>query len=250
MNFEKLRQVRLEMLEAGAAIADVKSVLAERKAITEVKFDPNQPRAPEGTPTGGQWTGSGGGSGQRTRARTPSPPAFAFESASASAPPPPPPRQQPRPPQTLGNLPRAASRVSLPILAGAVGIQRAAGTFAAEVSGQSKTPFLHIPYATPTVGSLPARRGGALTRSRPRSSPTVAAIERDRVDRQCSIKLELDLRTCSSNAARYGRENGDERQIYAICRATARVRYSECIKGGGIHAIKTPLYRGHNYRGG
>lgn len=238
MNFDRLRQVRQDMREVSAAIDVVKIALADRKSIAEVKFDPNQPRAPEGTSTGGQWTGTGGGSGQRTRART------------SSAPPSPPPRQQPKPPQTLGNLPRAASRISLPVLAGAVGIQRAAGTYAAEVSGQSKTPFLHIPYATPTVGSVPARRGGALTRSRPHSSPSVTAIERDRVDRQCSIKLELDLRTCFSNAARYGRKNGDERQIFAICRATARVRYSECIKGGGIHAIRTPLYRGHNYRGG
>jgi hypothetical protein len=119
MNVERLRQVRQDMRDVGSAIADVKTLLAERKSIAEVKFDRNQPRAPEGTSTGGQWTSAGGGSGQRTRPRTPSPP-------------PPPARQQARPPQTLGNLPRAASRASLPLIAGGVGVQRAAGTFAAE----------------------------------------------------------------------------------------------------------------------
>jgi hypothetical protein len=236
MNFERLRQVRQDLQEVGFAIADVKSVLAERKNITEVKFDPNQPRAPEGTSTGGQWTSAGGSSGTRTRPRTP--------------PPPPPPRQQARLPKTLGIIPSTASRTSLPLIAGAVGIQRAAGTYASAVSGQPHTPFLHIPYDRRTVGALPARQGGRTNRSRPRASPAIATKDSDQADRQCSIKLELDLRTCSRNAARYGRENGDEKKIFAICRATARVRYSECLKGGGIHAIRTPLYRGHNYRGG
>jgi hypothetical protein len=57
MNFERLRQVRQNMREVGSAVADAKCALAERKAITEVKFDPNQPRAPQGTSMGGQWTG-------------------------------------------------------------------------------------------------------------------------------------------------------------------------------------------------
>jgi hypothetical protein len=235
MNFDKLKQMRDDLREVRYAIANVKIALRERESTTEVKFDPNQPRALQGTSTGGQWTSAGGGPGQKISPRTPSPP-------------PPPPRQQPRLPQTLGIVPRSASRVSLPILAGAVGIQRAAGTFAAEVSGQSKTPFLHIPYATPTVGSLPARSGGALTRRN--SIRSVAVRNQGSVDRQCEIKLDEDLRTCSRNAAKYGRANGDERAIFAICRETAMHRFGECRAGGGIHAIRTPLYRGHNYRGG
>ena len=234
MTFDRLKQVRDELQDARSAIAEVKLALMQRISATEVKFDPNQPRARQGTPTGGQWTYAGGGSGQRASARKPSPP--------------PPPKA--RPPQTLGNTPRAASRASLPVLAGAVGIQRAAGTFAAEVSGQSKTPFLHIPYQKPTVGSLPAPKGRAIKRPRSRATPRAGFTDRDQLDRQCSIKLELDLEACSRNSAIYGRENGDQRKIFAICRATAKVRYSECIAGGGIHAIKTPLYRGHNYRGG
>lgn len=235
MIFDRLKQVRDDLRDARCAIADVKIALRERISVTEVKFDPNQPRAPQGTPTGGQWTSTGGGSGYRAAPRKPSPP---------PAPP------KPKPPQTLGNIPRAASRTSLPLIAGAVGIQRAAGTYAAEVSGQSQTPFLHIPYQKPTVGSLPAPRGRAATSRRSSPSPAFSSNDGDRVERQCQIKRDSDLRTCSQNAARYGRKNGDEKRTFAICRATAMVRYSECKAGGGIHAIKTPLYSGHNYRGG
>jgi hypothetical protein len=225
--------MRDDLQDARSAIAEVKTALRQRISATEVKFDPNQPRAPQGTPTGGQWTYAGGGSGHRASARKLSPP---------------PP--QARPPQTLGKIPRAASQTSLPLIAGGVGIQRAAGTYASAVSGQSKTPFLHIPYQKPTVGSLPAPRGRAVTRLRSSPSPAFSSNDGDRVERQCQIKLDSDLRTCSQNAAQYGRKNGDEKRIFAICRATAMVRYSECKAGGGIHAIKTPLYSGHNYRGG
>ncbi len=233
MTFDRLRQIRDDLQDARSAIAEVKIALRQRLSATEVKFDPNQPRAPQGTPTGGQWTNTGGGSGQRASARKPSPP-------------PPPP--QASPPQTLGNLPRGASRTSLPLIAGAVGIQRAAGTYASAVSGQSMTPFLHIPYQKPTVGSLPARRGGAGMRRDPSRSAVVR--NQGSLDRQCEIKLDDDLRTCSRNASTYGRANGNERAIYAICKETAMHRYGECRAGGGIHAIRTPLYRGHNYRGG
>lgn len=104
MTFDRLKQVREDLRDARCAIADVKIALRERISATEVKFDPNQPRAPQGTPTGGQWTSTGGGSGYRAPARKPSPP---------------PP--QARPPRTLGYIPRAASRTSLPLIAGAVG---------------------------------------------------------------------------------------------------------------------------------
>lgn len=235
MTFDRLNQMRDDLQDARSAIAEVKLALRQRLSATEVKFDPNQPRAPQGTPTGGQWTNTGGGSGHKAPARKPSPP-------------PTPPKA--KPPQTLGDIPRAASRTSLPLIAGGVGIQRAAGTYAAEVSGQSKTPFLHIPYQKPTVGSMPAPRGRAVTRRRSGPSPAFSSNDGDRVERQCQIKLDSDLRTCSQNAAQYGRKNGDEKRIFAICRATAMVRYSECKAGGGIHAIKTPLYSGQNFRGG
>ncbi len=130
MTFDRLKQIRDDLRDARCAIAEVKLALRQRLSATEVKFDPNQPRAPQGTPTGGQWTNTGGGSGQRAPARKPLPPP-----APSKAP----------PPQTLAKIPRAASQTSLPLIAGGVGIQRAAGTYAAEVSGQSKTPFLHIP---------------------------------------------------------------------------------------------------------
>ncbi|WP_284359725.1 hypothetical protein [Candidatus Phycosocius spiralis] len=237
MTFDKLKQMRDDLQDARCAIAEVKMALRQRLSATEVKFDPNQPRAPQGTPTGGQWTNTGGGSGQSARARKPPPP-----------PAPPPPKA--RPPQTLGNIPRAASRVSLPLIAGAVGIQRAAGTYAAEVSGQSKTPFLHIPYQKPTVGSLPARRGGAVTRRRSSPSVNLRASESDGVNRQCDINLNNDLKTCSRTAKQFGRRNGEESKIFKICEATAMDRYSECLNGGGIHAIRTPLYNGRYHRGG
>ncbi len=233
MTFDRLKQMRDDLQDARSAIAEVKIALRQRLSATEVKFDPNQPRAPQGTPTGGQWTNAGGGSGQRASVRKPSPP---------------PP--QARPPQTLAKIPRAASRTSLPLIAGGVGIQRAAGTYAAVVSGQSKTPFLHIPYQKPTVGSLPAPRGGAV--KRPRSSPSrnLRASESDRVNRQCDINLNNDLKTCSQTAKQFGRRNGEEPKIFRICEATAMDRYSECLYGGGIHAIRTPLYNGRYHRGG
>ncbi len=186
-----------------------------------------------------QWTGSSGGQGQRSRPASPS------QQTSQS-------RQPPRAPNTLGGLPRASLRTPLPVIAGAVAIQRAAGTYAAEVSGQSKTPFLHIPFATPTVGSLPARRGGPLTRSQTRTRPatTLAPLSRNSVDKQCEIKRMSDFIQCRRTTVRYGRANGDEMKIRAICYGTAMERYSECLVGGGIHAIRTPLYGGDNYRGG
>jgi hypothetical protein len=206
MTFDRLKQMRDDLQDARSAIAEVKLALRQRISATEVKFDPNQPRAPQGTPTGGQWTNAGGGSGQRASVRKPSPP---------------PP--QARPPQTLAKIPRAASRTSLPLIAGGVGIQRAAGTYAAVVSGQSKTPFLHIPYQKPTVGSLPAPRGGAVKRPRSRATPSAGFTDRDQLDRQCSIKLELDLEACSRNSAIYGRENGDQRKYLPF--AAQRRRY-------------------------
>ena len=235
MTFDRLKQMRADLQDARSAIAEVKIALRQRISATEVKFDPNQPRAPQGTPTGGQWTNAAGGSGQRASARKPSPP-------------PPPPKA--RPPQTLGNIPRAASRASLPVLAGAVGIQRAAGTYAAEVSGQSKTPFLNIPFQKPTVGSLPAPRGRAGTRLRSSPSRNLRASESERVNRQCEINLNNDLKTCSRTAKQFGRRNGEEPKIFKICEATAMERYSECLNGGGIHAIRTPLYNGRYHRGG
>jgi hypothetical protein len=233
MTFDRLKQMRDDLQDARSATAEVKIALRQRISASEVKFDPNQPRAPQGTPIGGQWTNTGGGSGQR-----------------ASVPKPSPPPPQARPPQTLGNIPRAASRASLPVLVGAAGIQRAAGTYAAEVSGQSKTPFLHIPYQKPTVGSFPAPSGRAV--KGPRSSPSrnLRASENDRVNRQCDINLNNDLKTCSQTAKQFGRRNGEEPKIFRICEATAMDRYSECLYGGGIHAIRTPLYNGRYHRGG
>jgi hypothetical protein len=74
MTFDRLKQMRADLQDARSAIAEVKLALRQRISATEVKFDPNQPRAPQGTPTGGQWTNTGGGFGQRASARKPSPP--------------------------------------------------------------------------------------------------------------------------------------------------------------------------------
>jgi hypothetical protein len=65
MTFDRLKQMRADLQDARSAIAEVKLALRQRISATEVKFDPSQPRAPQGTPTGGQWTNTGGGSGQR-----------------------------------------------------------------------------------------------------------------------------------------------------------------------------------------
>lgn len=227
MNFDRLKQVREDLRDARCAIADVKIALRERISATEVKFDPNQPRAPQGTPTGGQWTSTGGGSGYRAPARKPSPP---------------PP--QARPPRTLGYIPRAASRTSLPLIAGAVGIQRATGTHAAEVSGQSKTPFLHIPYQKPTVGSL-SRPPAASRTQRPMSLPQ----PRHHEDDDCDEVLDREMAFCRKASFRFSRSQADLKSIRQICYKSAQRRYSECLTRGGVSGIRTPLYTGYNYRG-
>jgi hypothetical protein len=207
-------------------------VLAERKAITEVKFDPNQPRAPEGTSKGGQWTSAGGGSGTRTRPRTPSPP------------PPPPPGQQARLPKTLGIIPRTASRTSLPLIAGAVCIQRVAGTYASAVSGQPHTPFLHIPYERPTLGRLPS----SISTTRPRR-PTVLLPPRHHEDDDCDEVLDREFAFCRKATFRFSKSRSDVNGIRSTCYASARQRYAECLHRGGVSGIRTPLYTGQNYRG-
>lgn len=228
MTFDRLKQMRDDLQDARSAIAEVKIALRQRISATEVKFDPNQPRAPQGTPIGGQWTNTGGGSGQRASVRKP--------------PPPPPPKA--RPPQALGNTPRAASRTSLPLIAGAVGIQRAAGTYAAEVSGQSKTPFLHIPYQKPTVGKQPS----SIPTSGP-YRPTILLAPRHHEDDDCDEVLDREFAFCRKAAFRFSKSRSELNGIRATCYATARQRYAECLNKGGVAGIRTPLYTGQNYRG-
>lgn len=127
---------------------------------------------------------------------------------------------------------------------------RAAGTYATVVSGQSQTPFLHIPYQKPTVGSMPAPKRRAVRRLRSSPSRNLRASESERVNRECEINLNNDLKTCSRTAKQFGRRNSEEPRIFKICEATAMERYSECLNGGGIHAIRTPLYNGRYHRGG
>jgi hypothetical protein len=138
---------------------------------------------------------------------------------------------------------------ALPLIVGGVALQRTAGSFAATVSGQSKTPFLNIPFATPTIGSLPARRsGGSYGRPSPRLSKS--RRESGSVDRQCEAQHNFDLGQCSQDAARYGTTSQDRRTIYKICEGTPAERHAECRAGGGINFIRTPLYSGKHFRGG
>ena len=46
MTFDRLKQMRDDLQDARSAIAEVKIALRQRLSATEVKFDPNQPRAP------------------------------------------------------------------------------------------------------------------------------------------------------------------------------------------------------------
>lgn len=215
------------------ALGEVKVALASRRFEHELKYDPNQPRAPEGTSTGGQWVGAGGSGVRSSRPRTPVPP---------------PPRAPARRQQSIGTAPRPSLRTPLPLIVGAIAVQRTAGTFASEVSGQPKTPLLHIPYSLPTMSAGPSRPTPSLGRGRGRTRQSTQSREQRNVDRQCKAQFEFDTGMCSTNSRRYGQTEDDRRAIYAICRQTAMARYSECTTGGGIHAIRTPLYRGHNYK--
>jgi hypothetical protein len=235
MTFDRLKQMPDDLQDVRSAIAEVKIALGERRSTTEVKFDPNQPRAPEGTSTGGQWIRAGGGSAQRTRPQTPSP---------RTPSPPPKARQQARLPKTLGIIPSTASRTSLPLIAGAVGIQRAAGTYAAEVSGQSKTPFLHIPYVTPAIGNQPR----STATSRP-NRPTVLLTPRHYEDDDCDELLDRELAFCRKASFRFSKSRSDLNAIRSTCYASARQRYAERLHKGGVSGIRTPLYTGQNYTG-
>jgi hypothetical protein len=238
MTVAEQMEIRKTLKETRLALAEVKSRLAASAFERELKYEASQPRAARGTSTGGQWVGSGGASGTRTRAS------------------PPPPRPRSPAPPTLGRLPHPSLRTPLPVIAGGVAVQRAAGTYASEVSGQPKTPFLHIPYSTPTVGPpwasrpshSPTLNGGPLGRGRPRVSR--ARRERGSTDRQCEAQFELDRGLCSQTSIQYGRTGADRRAIYKICEGTAAERHAECRAGGGIHAIRTPLYNGRHYKGG
>ena len=53
MGSENLRVVSDDLRALHLAIGDVKSILVNRRQANEDKFDRNQPRAPEGTSTGG-----------------------------------------------------------------------------------------------------------------------------------------------------------------------------------------------------
>jgi hypothetical protein len=234
MKSDEIHILRNNFRALSASIEEVKSLLSNRRLAREVKYDPNQPRAPEGTTSGGQWVGSGRSGGQSSRPRAPAPR--------------PPPRTAIRAPQTLSGQMRPSLRTPLPVIAGSIAIQRAAGTFASEVSGQAKTPFLHIPYTLPTIGTAQSRPRTSLGRGQVRTRQAVQSRKQRNVDRQCDAQFEFDTGMCGTNSRRYGQTDEDRRAIYAICRQTAMVRYSECTTGGGIHAIRTPLYRGHNYR--
>ncbi len=158
------------------------------------------------------------------------------------SPPPAPPKA--KPPQTLGYIPRAASRTSLPLIAGAIGIQRVDGTYASAVSGQSQTPFLHMPYKKPTVGKQPS----SISNSRP-YRPTILLAPRHHEDDDCDEVLDREFAFCRKAAFRFSKSRSELNEIRATCYATARQRYAECLNNGGVAGIRTPLYTGQNYRG-
>jgi N12 class adenine-specific DNA methylase/predicted ABC-type ATPase len=49
--------------DVAGGLADALEQLASQRTLVAAAFDPNQPRAPRGTPTGGQWVGSPPGGG-------------------------------------------------------------------------------------------------------------------------------------------------------------------------------------------
>lgn len=55
--------VTLKLLRVGSAIhtSNVEAKFRHFTRVFRVKFDPNQPRVPAGSPEGGQWTDGGGG---------------------------------------------------------------------------------------------------------------------------------------------------------------------------------------------
>jgi hypothetical protein len=128
-------EIRKTLKETRLALAEVKSRLAASAFERELKYEASQPRAARGTSTGGQWVGSGGARGTRTHAS------------------PPPPRPRSPAPPTLGRLPHLSLRTPLPVIAGGVAIQRAAGTYASEVSGQTKNALLAYSLSDTDSGS-------------------------------------------------------------------------------------------------
>jgi hypothetical protein len=228
MTPQQLSLLRHDFAALGAALKDVQAILANRRMAPEVKYDPGQPRAARGTPNGGQWTATGAGTSSRPR------------------PPPPPPKRSP--PAIVANFPRPSLRTPLPVIAGGIAIQRAAGTYAAEVSGQAKTPFLHIPYSLPTMGraNSPSARTHTVASLR---RPTFLIAPRHHEDDDCDEVLKQERAFCRQASFRYARTKKDREAILHACYASAAWRAAECQTKGGVNGIRTPLYDGHNYKG-
>lgn len=59
-------------------------------------------------------------------------------------------------------------------------------------------------------------------------------------DEECEEQLNKDMINCQIVAAMKGNKGKG-----AQCRAVANTRYAECLRGGGVDAIKTPFYWGN-----
>lgn len=69
--------------------------------------------------------------------------------------------------------------------------------------------------------------------------PSIAVPMPSFDDDECADQERKDRTTCALLRAAYGARKA------AICHGTATTRNSECVRGGGVHAIRTPLYLGN-----
>jgi hypothetical protein len=213
-----------------------------RQAIRdlETKFDPNQPRAPVGSSSGGQWVNTGRGGDGHIRK---------LPKAGAK------PRVRPllQATRLLASHPEAAPFVQaagLPAFAGGVALTRAIGDFDARTTGRMKTPFLNLP--TDEL-DLTIASGGPGKRSRPSKRGVSYPIRSKKKSqkekkRECDQLEQDDLAMCKMYGGMYGRSDSDIRRIKERCYSSMNDRQVQCRQGNGIESVTKNLYTGRRIK--
>lgn len=207
-----------------------------RQAIRdlETKFDPNQPRAPVGSSSGGQWVDTRRGGGVRPN------------KPSKASPKPKMRRRLVQAARVLASHPQAGplvQAVGLPALAGGVALTRAIGDFDSRTTGREKTPFLKLPAPKLRL-SITAEDDDGPSDPPRFSRGFFDPAEKARVDEECDELERDDYIKCDTYAAMYGRNKKEKATIWRFCEATITERQAECRREGGFSAVRTPLYTG------
>lgn len=238
--------------DIGGALVRLRSELAAEEVraaildLLEIKFDPNQPRAPVGSSNGGQWVNTGrGASGGRIRKLPrvqPKQGAPSLERPLAKLATPVVRAAVARPELATS----AARAVGLPVVVGSAIMTRQIGAFDRAITGRAKTPFLNLPAGkldlSITSGNfddddVPSYRRG-------RTYKIWSPEEKRRIADECDELEKSDLIACETYGAMYGRSAAQNKKIKAKCYESMNERQFQCRQGGGIDAVRTNLFMG------